>query len=357
MPLETTHAYVTVTHVAESRIHQVDFENIPFGRVFSDHMLVADYENGEWHPAHIKPFANLSLSPASLVFHYGQEIFEGMKAYKDAHGNVVMFRPKRNFQRFNRSAERMCMPKVPESIFMDGLRALLEVDRDWVPDKEGSSLYLRPFMIATDAFLGVKPSSRYKFMIFTCPVNAYYPEPIKLKIEQHFTRAAPGGIGYAKAGANYGASLYPASIAQQEGYQQLIWTDAEQHEYIEESGTMNLFFVIGDTVHTADLDGRILEGITRDSALHLLRDQGYKVEERKLTVTELLEAHRAGKLTEVFGTGTAATIAYVDSVGYEGFEMKLPPIEERPVSNFLKDKLEKIKRGETHDLYGWLEKI
>lgn len=357
MPLETTQASIPVTQVAESGIHQVDFDNIPFGRVFADHMLVADYEDGEWQTPRIEPFANLSLSPACLVFHYGQEIFEGMKAYKDAQSNVVMFRPHENYLRFNRSAVRMCMPEVPEPIFMDGLRRLLEVDRDWVPEQEGSSLYLRPFMIATDEFLGVKPSTRYKFMVFTCPVNAYYPEPIKLKIEQHFTRAAPGGIGYAKAGANYGAALYPASLAQQEGYHQLIWTDAEHHEYIEESGTMNLFFVIDGTVYTADLDGRILAGITRDSALRLLRDNNYNVEERKLTVTELLEAYRTGKLTEVFGTGTAATIAFVRSVGYEDLEMELPPVEDRPVSNFLKDKLEKIKRGEELDPYGWVEKV
>jgi branched-chain amino acid aminotransferase len=349
--------WLTIHQAETSGLSQVDFGNIPFGQVFADHMLVSDYKNGQWTDARIEPFGNLSLSPACLVFHYGQAIFEGMKAYKDDDGNVVMFRARDNFLRFNRSAVRMCMPEVPEYLFMEGLRQLLELDRDWVPDRDGSALYIRPFMIATDEYLGVKPSQSYKFMVFTCPVGAYYPEPIKLKIEQHYTRASGGGIGYAKAGANYASSLYPAKLAQQEGHHQLIWTDAEHHEYIEESGTMNLFFVIDGEIFTADLDGRILAGITRASAIRLLRDHGYTVHERKLSVTELLQAFDEGKLTEVFGTGTAATIAFVDSVAHNDKQLPLPPAAERPVSLFLKEKLDNIKKGREEDPYNWVERI
>ena len=342
--------------VKNSRLPEVDFTNIPFGRVFTDHMLVADYANGEWQEAHIMPFQDLRMSPATTVLHYGQEIFEGLKAYRDAEGNPYLFRPHENFRRFNISADRMVMPQIPKEIFMDGLRELVNLDRDWIPDTEGGSLYIRPFMIATDEYVGIRPSDNYKFIIFCSPVNAYYAEPIKVKIEQDYVRAAKGGIGEAKTGGNYAASLYAAARAQKEGYQQVLWTDAAEHKWIQESGTMNVFFVIGDKVITPNLDGGILQGVTRDSVLRLLRDNEYKVEERPISVDEVVEAYHAGQLKEVFGAGTAAVIAYISAIGHLEDDMILPPVAEWEVANWLQKTMSGIKNFSVPDKFGWMIK-
>ncbi len=348
---------ITVHKIKQSKLPDTDLENIVFGKIFSDHMLVADYYDGDWQDTRIIPFQNLSLSPVTAAFHYGQEIFEGLKAYKDENNIPVFFRPWDNWKRMNTSAKRMSMPEIPREIFMDGLKQLLSLDQDWIPTVPGSALYIRPFMFATDEYVGIKPSDHYKFIIFLSPVNAYYPEPIKVKIDQTYARAVKGGVGYAKAAGNYGASLYPASLAQKEGYGQLIWTDAKEHQYIEESGTMNIFFQIGGKLITPESDGTILEGIIRDSVIQLARDEGIPVEERAVTVDEIVKAHDDGELEDAFGTGTAATIAHLKAIGYEDRDLELPPVEERKYSNRLLERLKRIQKRTEKDPFGWVEPI
>lgn len=343
--------------VENSRIAELDYNNIEFGKIFSDHMLVADYTEGRWENPHIRPYGNMSLSPATSSLHYGQSIFEGMKAYRDANGDILLFRPLDNFHRLNKSAERMCMPALTEDIFMQGLEQLLRLDAAWVPPTAGCALYIRPFMFATDEFIGVRPSSSYRFAIFTCPVGAYYGQPLRVAIEPHYARSVEGGAGYAKAAGNYGAALYPARQMQERGYHQLIWTDAKEHKYIEESGTMNLMFVLDGKLVTPPVSTTILAGITRDSVLQVARDLGYKVEERKVSVDELVEAHKAGKLQEAFGTGTAATIAQIATIHYKGQDMNLPAIEERKISNHVAAELDKIKTGQAPDMHHWVHRI
>lgn len=348
---------IKVDKVKQSKLPEIDLDNIVFGKIFSDHMLMADYADGDWQDVQILPFQHLSLSPVTTAFHYGQEIFEGLKAYKDKDNIPVFFRPWDNWKRMNASARRMSMPEIPREIFLEGLRQLASLDQDWIPTAEGSSLYIRPFMIATDEYVGIKPSDHYKFLIFLSPVNAYYPEPIKVKIDQQFARAVKGGVGYAKAAGNYGASLYPASLAQKEGYSQLIWTDAIEHRYIEESGTMNIFFQIDGTLVTPESDGTILEGIIRDSVIQLARDENIPVEERPIAVDELIEAYDNGTLEDVFGTGTAATIAHIKAVGYKDRELSLPPVDQRTYSNLILARMKRIQKREEKDPFGWVEAI
>ncbi|WP_299755009.1 branched-chain amino acid aminotransferase [uncultured Pontibacter sp.] len=343
--------------VAESRIAELDFNNIEFGKIFSDHMLVADYKDNEWQSPQILPYGNMTMSPATSALHYGQSIFEGMKAYKDANGDILLFRPLENFRRLNKSGERMCMPAITEDIFMKGLEQLLRLDAAWVPPTAGCALYIRPFMFATDDFIGVRPSASYRFTIFTCPVGAYYGQPLKVAIEPDYVRSAEGGAGFAKAAGNYGAALLPARKMQERGYHQLIWTDAKEHKYIEESGTMNLMFVIDGKLITPPVSTTILAGITRDSVLQLAKDLGYTVEERKVSIDELVEAHKAGKLQEAFGTGTAATIAQIATIHYNGEDMDLPAVEDREISNHISTELDKIKTGETPDTHNWVHRI
>lgn len=343
--------------VTESRISELDFNNIEFGKIFADHMLVVDYKDGEWQQPEILPYGNLALSPATSAIHYGQSVFEGMKAYKDANGDILLFRPLENYKRLNISAERMCMPELPEDILMQGLEQLLRMDAAWVPPTDGCALYIRPFMFATDDFIGVRPSSSYKFVIFTCPVGAYYGQPLKVAIEPKYVRSAEGGAGYAKAAGNYGAALLPARKMQEKGYHQLIWTDAKEHKFIEESGTMNVMFVIDGKLITPPVSTTILKGITRDSVLTLARDLGYTVEERKVSVDELVEAHKAGKLQEAFGTGTAATVAQIATIHYNGADMDLPAVEKREISNRVAAELEKVKTGRAADTHNWVYRI
>ncbi len=345
---------ISVKKVEKSKISAVDFNNIPFGRIYSDHMFIADYKDGEWTDLRIEPYENLSLAPASSVIHYGQSIFEGLKAYKTKAGQTAIFRPDANAARLNKSAERMCIPQVPEELFMQALRELLKIDSAWIPDKAGNSLYIRPFVFAMDDYIGIKPSDSYRFMIITCPVSSYYTEPVKVKIETKYTRAAAGGTGFAKAAGNYAGALYPAKLAQQQGYHQLIWTDGKDHEFIEESGTMNIMFVINDTLITPEAGSTILKGITRDSVLTMARDWGMKVEERKVSVTEVIDAAKNGTLQEAFGAGTAATIAHIKLIGHEGTDYTLPTIEERKFSNKVLKAMDSIKSGESEDKFGWL---
>lgn len=349
---------IKIERTQHSKIEQVDFRNIQFGKQFSDHMFIADYKNGEWQDLRIVPYGKMEMSPACAALHYGQSIFEGMKAYKGDNGEINLFRPLDNAKRINISAHRMCMPEIPESLFMDALKQLIEVDANWVPAIEGCSLYIRPFMFASEELLGVRPAEEYKFMIFTAPVNAYYGEPVHVKIETKYSRATEGGVGFAKAAGNYGAALYPAKLGQEKGYKQLIWTDAYKHEYIEESGTMNIMFHIGDTLITPNLDFKTtLAGITRDSVLTLAREIGIKVEERRVSVKEVVEAAKIGSLKDVFGTGTAATIAPIASITYQNERFELPPVENRKLSNELDKLLQDIKHGKVADTHNWICKI
>ncbi len=349
---------IEINKTTQSKIKQTDFDNLIFGQSISDHMFTADYANGEWTDFRIEPYAPLQLHPANATLHYGQSIFEGMKAYKNDAGEILLFRPDANQKRLNESAERMCIPAVPEEIFMEGLMQLLDLDRDWIPNRPGFSLYVRPFVFATDDYLGVRPSQKYKFMIFTCPVGNYYSKPVSVKVEQKFTRAVEGGTGYAKAAGNYAGSLYPASLAQKEGYDQLLWTDAKNHENIEESGTMNIMFMVKDTLVTAPINtGTILKGITRESVLKLAREMGIKVEERFLKVSELEAALKEGNLTEAFGTGTAATIAHIAKIHVNGTDYELPKKPEDAFSHQVLKKLDDIKYGKVEDTHGWIVKI
>ncbi|GGF17916.1 branched-chain amino acid aminotransferase [Echinicola rosea] len=349
---------IQIKQTSQSKLPGTDFENLSFGQVMSDHMFVADYKNGEWQDFRVAPYAPLSLNPANATLHYGQSVFEGLKAYKDDHNNVLIFRPDANHRRLNESADRLCIPQIPEEIFMDGLRKLLEVDRDWIPNKPGCSLYIRPFIFATDDYLGIRPSATYKFMIFTCPVGHYYAKPVSVKVETKYTRAAEGGTGQAKAAGNYAGSLYPAQIAQKQGYDQLLWTDGKSHENIEESGTMNVMFIINDTLITAPTSkGTILKGITRDSVLTLAKEKGLEVDERFLTVTELKEALENNTLQEAFGTGTAATIAHIYKINVGDKDYDLP---EKPADSFsyqVLETLDAIKYGRQEDTHGWITKV
>ncbi len=348
---------ININKVQESRLSQVDFDNIAFGKVFTDHMFMADYRNGEWGNLRIVPYGKMSVSPATPAIHYGQSIFEGMKAYLDQDGNALVFRPLDNWKRMNISAERMAMATIPEELFMEGLSTLIDLDRDWIPKTAGGSLYIRPFLFSADEYVGIKPSESFTFMIILCPVGAYYSTPVKVKIETHYTRAVGGGTGFAKAGGNYGGSIYPAKLAQAEGYHQLIWTDGKNHEFIEESGTMNVMFIIEDTLITPALSDSILAGITRDSVLNLARDWGMKVEERKISVKEVIAALEEGTVKEAFGVGTAATIAHIELIGYEGKNYTLPAVPQREFSNRVLTTMDGIKRGQQPDKFDWIVKM
>jgi branched-chain amino acid aminotransferase len=349
---------IKVTPTQKSRIDQVDWDNLPFGKVFSDHMLIMDYSDGAWHEAEIVPFGPIPMHPAMSAIHYGQSIFEGMKATRTPEGEVLIFRPEMNAARFRESAERMCMPPVPEDMFVELVRKAVETDKNWIPDGEGFSLYIRPFLFATDELIGIKPSETYKFMIFMCPVGAYYSEPVNVRIEEYYTRASEGGTGRAKTAGNYGAALFPAKQGQLKGYHQLLWTDGKTHEYVEESGTMNVCFVIDGKLITPSEDSdTILRGVTKRSVIELAQAWGMPVEERKVTVKEIVEANANGSLQEAFGAGTAATIAHIAKIGYRDGDLVLPPVEGRTFSNKVLAYLDDLKAGKIADEFGWLYKV
>lgn len=349
--------FMQVEKVKQSRIADVDFEKLAFGKVFSDHMLMADFIDGVWQEPKIVPFQKLEMSPSISALHHGQSIFEGMKAYKNDKGDVLLFRPHENYKRLNRSAERMCMEPVPEEIFMKGLVELIKLDKDWVPTKEDYALYIRPIYFAIDEAIGVKPSENYRLVIFTTPVGKYYPDPVKVLVETNYTRSSEGGVGYAKAAGNYGAAMLPTRLAQQKGYHQVIWTDAIDHLFVEESGSMNLMFVIDGALVTPPLSNSKLAGVTRDSLLRLAQSENIPVEERNVSLTELVDYHAKGLLHDAFGCGTAANLAPISEIAYRGRTLVLPPVEERKISNLLGSKLDKIKRGREKDNFNWILKV
>lgn len=348
---------INVQQVAESRLSQVDFNHIDFGKVYSDHMFIADYYHGDWHDLRIEPYDLLSFTPGSAILHYGQSVFEGMKAYSGKNDDVLVFRPDMNFKRINKSADRLCIPNIPEEVFMSGMTRLLQLDRKWVPGLPNTSLYIRPFVFALDEYIGIRPSDNYKFIIFTCPVGPYYSKPLKVKIERKYSRSVQGGTGYAKAAGNYAGSLYPALLAQQKGYDQLIWTDGATHQFVEEAGTMNVMFIKNGTLLTAAAGDTVLHGITRDSVLTIAREWGMKVEERNIEVDEIVSGLKNGDISEVFGTGTAATIATIELIGDGEKDYKLPLPGPDSFSTKVFNELDKLKKGLTEDTRGWIYKV
>ncbi len=348
---------INIQKTTDSKLQTTNFEDLKFGRSFADHMFVMDYRNGQWQQPRIMPFANMSMSPASLVIHYGQSIFEGMKAFKNEKGQYGLFRPDRNIIRMNRSADRMCMPQIPAEIFNEALNELVRLDHEWIPTGEMSSLYIRPVMFAIDEYIGVKASDDFRFMIITSPVNAYYAKPVRVKIERHFTRAARGGTGFAKAAGNYAGSLYPARLANQKGFDQLLWTDAKEHLYIEESGTMNVMFLIDGKLITPELSETILDGITRRSVIQKAKDWGITVEERRVSVEEVVAAMENKTLQEAFGCGTAATIAHIETIADGDTEYNLPPIAGRELSNKLIKFFTDLKKFRIEDEHNWMVEL
>lgn len=347
---------IDIVRVSSSKIDSVDFENLTFGNIFTDYMLVCDFKNGKWSPATIKPYEPFLIDPSSKVFHYGQAIFEGMKAYKDGSDDVWLFRPDENFKRFNFSATRMAMPEVPEEVFLGGLKKLLDLERNWVKKDTGSSLYIRPFMIATGTGVVAAPSNEYRFMIILSPAKSYYSGEVKVIIAEHYSRAANGGIGAAKAAGNYSAQFYPTKLANEKGFQQIIWTDDATHTKLEEAGTMNVFFRINDTLFTAPTSERILDGITRKSIIALAESEGIDVQVRSVLVWELIEAAKNGTLKEIFGAGTAAVINPIAGFSYKDEYFDLPVLE-NSIALKLKLKLTNIQYKKEEDLFGWTVKI
>lgn len=348
---------IQVTKAERSKLNEIDFNNLPFGKYFTDHMLEVDYEDGEWKTPEIKPFQPLLFEPSLVALHYGQAIFEGIKAYKAKNGEAFIFRPHDNLRRFNTSADRMEMPSIPEEIFIDGMRRLIDIDKNWIPAKEDYSLYIRPLMFATDTAIGVKASDTYKFIIMLSPTGPYYANPMRIYVEEKYTRAAPGGVGFAKNAGNYGGSIKAATDAKAKGYDQVLWTDAFEHKWLQEVGTMNVFFVFGNKVVTPSLeDGTILAGVTRDSAITVLREMGLRVEERKINIDEVIEGYKSGSLSELFGTGTAATISPIKELCYKDFTMKFDT-DKWETAPQLKKILTEIREGKREDKHGWMVKV
>jgi branched-chain amino acid aminotransferase len=346
---------IEIIKAATSKINEVDFEKLSFGAVFTDHLFECDFKNGEWQKPVIKPYQPFVLDPSARVFHYGQAIFEGMKAYKDDNNAIWLFRPDENYKRFNNSAVRMAMPEVPEEVFMNGLNQLLQLDEAWVKKGKGNALYIRPFMIATGTGVIANPSDDYKFMIILSPVSAYYAGEVKVLIAEHFSRAANGGIGAAKAAGNY-AQFYPTNLANKEGFQQVIWTDDATHTKLEEAGTMNVFFRINNTLLTAPISERILDGVTRKTLIDLAKSEGINVVIRPVLVSELVEASKNGTLQEIFGAGTAAVVSPISGYSYQDVYYELPKIE-NSVALQLKDKLTNIQNKLEEDPFGWTVKV
>lgn len=347
-----------ITKTPQSRIDSVDFNNIPFGHVFSDHMLVMDFKDEKWQEPEIIPFGEMKISPACSALHYGQSIFEGMKAERGADGSILFFRPDMNIKRMNESAIRMGMPTINEDDFMYFLSRLVQLDQQWIPTQEGSSLYIRPLFFGNDHFIGVRSASNYRFILMTGPSGPYYAKPVNVFVEDHYVRAVKGGTGAAKTAGNYAATLYPMQKAKENGFDQILWTDAHEHKYLQEAGTMNLFFVIDGVVITPPLNDTILPGVTRDSFITILKDQGYEVQERPITIDEVFEAHENGKLDDAFGAGTAAVLIPIKSLATreKSIELTIAP-EDRKISTELKTHFVNIKRGIVEDKFGWIYKI
>lgn len=352
---------IKITLTESKKQKPADQTDLGFGKIFTDHMFVMDYDEGEgWHNPRIEPFGPISLSPAAMCLHYGQEVFEGMKAYRTADGRVILFRPDRNMARLNNSNDRLCIPRIDEDFAVKAIKKLVEIEEEWIPTAPDTSLYIRPFIFATDPFIGVHPAHHLTFMVILSPVGAYYPEglnPVKIYVENSYVRAVKGGIGYAKTAGNYAASLKSQQEAEEQKYTQVLWLDGVDRKYIEEVGTMNVFFVIDGEVITPELNGSILPGVTRMSAVELLRSWGLKVTERRLSIQEIADAAKAGKLDEAFGTGTAAVVSPIGELKWGDIIMPINNGEIGPISQRLYDDLTAIQWGRAEDKFGWTTDI
>jgi len=348
--------HIHITPASASSINMVDFDHLAFGSTFTDHMFVCDFKDDAWGTPEIVPYAPMQISPAASVLHYGQAVFEGMKAFKDERGSVWLFRPDQNAKRINKSAERLAIPTFPEQMFIEGMKKLISLDKEWVKAGVGKSLYVRPFVFASQAGVQASAANEYRFMIICAPVNSYYGGDVRVKIADHYSRAPQGGTGYAKAAGNYGGQFYPTQLAKAEGYQQIIWTDAATHEYIEEAGTMNLFFRIGDTLITAPTNDSILDGVTRKSILELASHLGIPTDVRALKVSELIEAKNNGTLLEIFGSGTAVVIQPIRGFGYKGTDYDTP-LPKDSYAQKLKTALVNIQYNKAEDPFGWRYKV
>ena len=341
-----------------SKISTFDPDNFSFGDTFSDHMVICEYDNGKWGDVKIVPYGPLLFSPAMMGVNYGQACFEGMKAYKDKDGEVFLFRPEKNFERINKSAKRLAMPEVTKEIFIDGLNALVNLDREWVPQGEGKSLYIRPLIFATEEVLKARVSNKYMFAIVATPAKMYYTEPVSVKISDHYSRSASGGVGFAKAAGNYAASFYPTQLAMEEGYDQIIWTDDATHEYFEESGTMNVFLRINDTIYTPPTSEKILDGVTRDSFIQLAKNRGIEVKVEPVAVKDVVAAHKEGTLKEVWGVGTAVVTTIFQALGYNNEKLELPKLsDEESYATILKNDLVQLQNNLSEDPFGWRVKV
>lgn len=351
--MAVTTSTVAVEPTQHSRLSETDFSNLEFGKYISDHMLLCEYTQGQWQDMKIVPFGNLAFSPAMLSLHYGQSVFEGLKAFKNKDGNICVFRPQKHAARLNKSLERMCMPTISEEMFMQSLHALIEVDQAWIPSDEGSSLYIRPVVFATEARFGVKVSDKYLFVLMTSPVGPYFSKPVRLKVEDKYVRAAEGGTGSAKCAGNYGGAFLPTQVAREEGFDQILWTDAKEHKYVDEAGVMNAMFVIDGKLITPALSSTILDGVTRDSILTLAPTLGMPVEQRRISLEEVIESFNDGTLTEAFGSGTAAVVSPIATFTIQGKDYALPAAGPDSFQQRVKKKLNDIRMGVETDPYGW----
>lgn len=347
---------IQIERAKTTKIDQVDFNNIDFGRIFTDHMFVCDFKDGKWQTPKIMPYQPMTIDPSARVFHYGQAVFEGMKAYKDEAGKVWLFRPEENHARINKSAARLAIPEFPKDYFFNGLHTLLNLDKEWVKPGMGNSLYIRPFVIATEPAISASPASEYRFMIICSPAKAYYSGKVRVLFAEKFSRSADGGVGFAKAAGNYAAQFHPTNLAKEQGYQQVVWTDANTHEYLEEAGTMNVFFRVNDTLITAPTNDRILDGITRKSIIQLAKDNHIDVEVRRVSVKEIKDAARNGSLKEIFGAGTAAVISPISAFEHAEEVFELPNVEDSFASIF-KEKLLNIQHNLSEDLHNWRQEV
>lgn len=336
------------------RISSFDPQNFSFGDTFIDHMVICEYDNGAWGEVKIMPYGPLQFSPAMMAVNYGQACFEGMKAYKDKDGEVYLFRPEKNFERINKSAKRLAIPEIPKEVFLDGLKALVDLDRDWVPSGEGTSLYIRPLVFATEEGLKARVSNKYIFAIVATPAKMYYTAPVSVLISDFYSRSANGGVGFAKAAGNYAASFYPTQLANEKGYEQIIWTDDATHEYFEESGTMNVFLRINDTIYTPPTSEKILDGVTRNSFIQLAEKNGIELKIEPISVKMVLEAHKNNELKEIWGVGTAVVTSVFEAFGYDDKKYELPKLEEKDsFALTLKEQLVGIQTNKIEDSFGW----
>jgi branched-chain amino acid aminotransferase len=348
------------THVlraAQSRLATVDLSNVPFSSVFSDHMLLAEFRAGAWQTPQLRPYGPLELPPNVSALQYGVSVFEGLKAHRTSRDDIVLFRPWENARRLNRSAARLAMPDVPEALFLEGLRSLIRLDRDWVPPAGKGALYIRPCLFSVDGSVRVKPAEQYAFTIFTFPFGNYYADPLDVLITERYVRAFPGGTGDVKSAGNYAASLLADQEARAAGFGTVLWLDGRERRFVEECGVMNVFFVLEDRVVTPALSGTIIPGVTRDSVITLLRDMGLEVQERRISVQEVIENHRTGRLLECFGTGTAATVSHIRRLHYKDDDLILPPVATRKVGPVVHERLVAIVTGNAPDRHGWIEHV